>query len=71
MHRRWFRVYHQGQPLDPPLPVIDLPRRSRISGHIATRNGRGGALVEVYILAADGEQARQLFEETRDRLPAQ
>ena len=71
MHRRWFKAYHQGQPLDPPLPVMDLPRRSRISGHIATRNGRDGLLAEIYILAADGEQARQLFEETRGRQPSQ
>ena len=68
MHRCWFRVYHQGQPLDPPVPEDDLPRRANLAGHIATLNDRGGALTAVYILAADGEQARELFEEARARL---
>lgn len=71
MHRCWFKVYHQGQSLDQPVPVDDLPRRATIAGHVATCKGRGGVLFDVYVLAADAEQAQQLFEEARARLLAQ
>lgn len=71
MHRRWFKVYHQGQSLDQPVPVDDLPRRATIAGHVATYKGHGGVLIDVYVLAADAEQAELLFEEVRARLFAQ
>ncbi len=57
MHRFWFKVYHQGQPVAPPLPVPSLPRGTRITGTIAIVR-RSRALTAVYVLAADGEQAQ-------------
>ena len=71
MHRRWFSVYHHGQPLVPPVAADNLPRRVHIAGHVATRHNRDGAPTEVYILAAAADQAQQLFAEARARLLAQ
>lgn len=69
MHRFWFRIWQQGQSLDPPLPVASLPRGTRITGTTAIRR-RSRALSAVYALAADAEQARQVFEEAGERLLA-
>jgi hypothetical protein len=70
MHRFWFKVWQQGQAVDPPVPVASLPRGTQITATTALRR-RGRALSEVYALAGDAEQARQVFEEARDRLPTE
>ncbi len=68
MHRFWFRIWQQGQSLDPPLPVASLPRGTRITGTFAIRR-RSRALAEVYALAADAGEARQILEKARGLLP--
>ncbi len=65
MQRCWFKVWGQGQAIDPPTPEDDLPRRARIVGNLATCHGRGRVLSAVYVLAADATQAGQLFEKAR------
>jgi hypothetical protein len=69
MHRLWFKVWQQGQAVDPPIHVVSLPRGARVTGNIALRRSHGRALAEVYALAADAEQARQILEEARELLP--
>ncbi|MBN1815456.1 MAG: hypothetical protein JXA14_26725, partial [Anaerolineae bacterium] len=71
MHRLWFKVWQQGQPLAPPIQVTSLPRGAQISGNIALRYGRGRVLAAVYTLAADAAQAQQIWEDSREALPDQ
>jgi len=69
MHRLWFKVWQQGQLIEPPIQVTSLPRGAQITGNIALRHGRGRALAAVYALAADAEQAQQILEEAQELLP--
>jgi len=70
MHRLWFKVWQQGQPIAPPVQVTNLPRGAQITGNIALRHSRGGVLAEVYALAADAAQAQQIWEEAQELLPS-
>ena len=69
MHRLWFKVWLQGQAIAPPIQVASLPRGVQVSGNIAVRRSRSHALVAVYALAADAEQAQQILKEAQELLP--
>ncbi len=71
MQRLWFKVLAQGQRLDLPVLVDDLPRQVHIAGHIATRYNRGRTLAEVYVLVASAEEAQQVFTNAYARLFAE
>lgn len=70
MHRRWSKVWPQGQAVAPPIQVTTLPRGAQIAGNIALRHSRGRVLAAVYALAADAAQAQQIWAEAQALLPS-